>query len=319
MVKPIKPWSTFSDQLELLISRGMEVDDKETALSYLERIGYYRLSGYWYPFRIYDEDASEAENHPVRLDKFYKDTRFEDVVQLYVFDKKLRLFALDALERIEMAVRVDIAHLLGKKDPLAYEKAECLHGNFTKKPIKRGPDTGKTEFQVWQKKYQSHLRRSRNEDFVKHHLKEYGKLPIWVAMEVWDFGLLSKLFAGLKYDDQQLIAKKYGAVNGKKFVQWLRSLNYIRNVSAHHSRLWNIHIIERSSIVNGWSTELNNERPFFYFCIMKQMLYSICPNSSWGKRFNEMLTQDFPFVENRAISLRDFGVVTGWDAWDLWA
>lgn len=319
MTKPIKPWSPFPDQLQILKDRGLEVEKRETALSYLERVGYYRLSGYWYPFREFDTAAPLAEKKAIRKDSFYTGSRFEDVVRLYIFDKKLRLLALDALERIEMAVRVDIAHLLGKKDPLAHENPDCFHGNFTKKPIKAGsPNAGKTEYQVWYEKYQSHLKRSQRETFVQHHLNEYGKLPIWVAIEVWDFGLLSKLFSGMQFTDQQIIAAKYGAKDGREFAQWLRSLNFIRNVSAHHSRLWNINIVELSRVPASFSGELNNQKPFLYFCIIKQMLNVICPNSSWGKRFNELLTIDFPYVENKAVTLLDFGIVAGWNAWELW-
>lgn len=87
--------------------------------------------------------------NPVRLDEFVPGSRFEDVVKLYVFDKKLRLLAMDALERIEMAVRVDVAYLLGKRDPCAYENPDCLDGNFTKKVMRRGPDAGRTGHAVW--------------------------------------------------------------------------------------------------------------------------------------------------------------------------
>lgn len=115
----VKPWQSFPDQLQILKSRGLQVDDDEAALRHLARIGYYRLSGYWYPMRVTDKTASAREKRPVRLDRFVEGSRFEDVVRLYIFDAKLRLLALDALERIELAVRVDVAHLLGKYDPCA--------------------------------------------------------------------------------------------------------------------------------------------------------------------------------------------------------
>nr|WP_216819616.1 Abi family protein [Paenalcaligenes hominis] len=115
----------------------MQVEDEEAALRYLARIGYYRLSGYWYPMRVIDKVASEQEKRPVRLDRFVEGSRFEDVVKLYIFDAKLRLLALDALERIELAVRVDVAHLLGKYDSCAHKNPNCLHGNFTKKTLKK--------------------------------------------------------------------------------------------------------------------------------------------------------------------------------------
>jgi len=135
-MKPLKPWMSFTDQLQQLRTRGLQVDNPTAALDYLKRLGYYRLSGYWYPLRAIDKSASTTQGQAVRLETFAPDSRFEDVVRLYVFDKKLRLLALDALERIEMAVRVDVARLLGRRDPRAHEKPDCLHGNFAKKITK---------------------------------------------------------------------------------------------------------------------------------------------------------------------------------------
>ncbi len=94
-VKPLKPWLSFADQLQRLQERGLRVDNPAAALDYLERLGYYRLSGYWYPLRAIDQAASSAQGKAVRLNTFVPDSRFEDVVRLYVFDKKLRLLALD--------------------------------------------------------------------------------------------------------------------------------------------------------------------------------------------------------------------------------
>lgn len=310
--KPLKPWMSFADQLAQLEKRGMGVEDRAAALDYLERIGYYRLSGYWYPMRAIDTAASLAQGQAVRSNTFVDGTRFEDVVRLYVFDKKLRLLALDALERIELAVRVDVAHLLGQRDPKAHENPACLHGNFAKRLIARGPDAGKTEYQVWLAKYQALLHRARKEPFVQHHKQQYGALPIWAAIEVWDFGLLSKLFAGMKHADQQTVGAIYGAPDGQTFAQWLRSLNFVRNVSAHHSRLWNLNVVERSAVPADWLATLDNSRPFFYFSLMQQLLNVICPNSTWGQRVAELLEGGFPNTQNRVLSLDDLGAVTGW-------
>lgn len=296
----------------MLQARGLAVEDRAAALDYLERLGYYRLSGYWYPLRAVDTTASRAQGKAVRLDGFVPGSRFEDVVRLYVCDKKLRLLALDALERIEMAVRVDVAHLLGQRDPGAHENPACLHGNFAKKLITKGPDAGKTQHQLWLTKYKSLLSRARKEPFVLHHQQQYGALPIWAAVEVWDFGLLSKLFAGMQHADQEQIAAIYGAPTGLAFAQWLRSLNFIRNVSAHHSRLWNINVVERAAVPAHWPVELDNARPFFYFCLMRQLLRVICPRSSWGQRVAALLKDEFPHANNAGVSLKDLGTFEGW-------
>lgn len=111
-----KPWQSYEEQLDLLISRGLVVTDRAKALEYLRRIGYYRLSGYWFPFRELSEPLILLDEHGrkpakkqrketrIALDDFRPGATFEDAVRLYVFDKKLRLLAMDALERIEIAL-----------------------------------------------------------------------------------------------------------------------------------------------------------------------------------------------------------------------
>jgi abortive infection bacteriophage resistance protein len=94
----------------------------------------------------------------------------------------------------------------------------------------------------------------------------------------------------------------------------LRSLNFIRNVAAHHSRLWNSNVVELSPRPKGWPAALNHTRPFFYFCLMQQLMREICPNSSWGRRLKSLLEQEFP----AAFSLAEFGVYPDWEEWDLW-
>lgn len=88
MTKKLKPWKSFDEQLALLINRGMQVDKPAAAKSYLERLGYYRLSGYWYPFRAINSAYSPNTPEPQRTDLFIEGSHFADVVALYVFDKK---------------------------------------------------------------------------------------------------------------------------------------------------------------------------------------------------------------------------------------
>lgn len=309
-----KSWLSFEQQLASLKRKGMQVDNDLAAISYLKRVGYYRLSGYWYPFRQFNKNNSNQ-----RLGFFVDNTNFQNIVKLYIFDKKLRLLAIDALERIEMAVRVDIAHVLGKRDPQAHEQADKLDGNFAKKLIKKGKNSGKTEHQLWLHKHSQLLHRARKEPFIAHHNQNYhGIVPIWVAIEVWDFGCMSRLYAGMTFSDKTIIAKKYG-VNAKQFEQWLRSLNFIRNTSAHHSRLWNANILEQSAPItfdNEWS-QLSNYKPFFYFCIMQHMLKVICPDSNWKQRFKNLLSE-FPIVPDGTVKLIDFGLTINLEDWELW-
>jgi abortive infection bacteriophage resistance protein len=305
-----KPWKSYQEQLDQLIQRGMTVTDTGKALHYLERIGYYRLSGYWHPFR-----------ERVALDSFKSGASFQNAVDLYVFDKKLRLLVLDALERIEIALRVDISHTLGEKELFAHIKPEFLSHKFTHQVDKR---TGLTNHEQWLKNHDSLINRSK-EKFIAHNKDKYGlPLPVWIACEIWDFGTLSKLFSGMKPEDKNAIAKKYGVSNGDTFESWLRSLNYLRNVCAHHSRLWNANIVDRpkapsSNDANNGGPFLSdlrqNQRVFCLLCISKHLLNIINPSSSWGHRLRTLLLE-FPDIQHLKLGLKSMGVIEGWETWN---
>jgi hypothetical protein len=126
-----KPYKSVAEQIDLLMSRGMAIADISAATTYLERMGYYRLSGYWYPFRkshvLTHTLTGKAIPNPITgkeqvivEDNYRPGTTFEQVTHLYVVDRQLRLLFLDAIERVEVALRVDIAHLLGSRDLFAH-------------------------------------------------------------------------------------------------------------------------------------------------------------------------------------------------------
>ncbi len=227
----------------------MEVTDDVAALSSLERLGYYRLSAYWYSLRRISltQDPASKKVSVHRQDEFRPASRFRDALELYVFDKRLRLLVLDAIERIEVAVRVDVASRLGPLDPFAYANASLLHGHFAKKIQ---PRSGKTRHQEWLEKYNQVLDRSK-EDFVRHHRHKYGlPLPIWVSVEIWEFGMLSTFYQGMTVADKTAIATKYGVLDWQVMESWLRAINFVRNVAAHHSRLWNKNLVDQPKMPN---------------------------------------------------------------------
>lgn len=309
---PIKQWLNFKSQAKLLQDRGLQIKSLERVENYLSRIGYYRLSGYFHSFRQRDSQ------NEVLLDDFMPNSDFEDVLLLYLFDKKLRILALDALERIETAVKVDISHLLGEKDPLAYRNPDYFDGRFTK--VEAGKD--KSQHDDWLDYLNGLIAKAKRRKIacVTHNIEKYGDLPIWAICGLWDFGAMSKLYAGMKKAERDKIAHKYGAANGKIFSQWLKSLNEIRNICAHHDRLWNVRIVMKSPPIKNepyWD-KLDNTRAFFYFCIMKKMLAVLCPNSKWGERFYDVL-KEFPQQSSSPnIRLSTFGWLDDFKDWALW-
>lgn len=91
-----KKWLSVDAQIAQLRSRGMIIKDEESASRHLQNISYYRLSGYWYPYRCRDTNATSKANTLLkRTDEFWSGTSFEEVRKLYVFDQKLRALVLE--------------------------------------------------------------------------------------------------------------------------------------------------------------------------------------------------------------------------------
>lgn len=316
-VKSSKDWMPYQAQLDLLTTRSMVVGDESKALEYLKRIGYYRLSAYWYPFRQFELVQTRNKSLTYqKLDKFEPNTHFIDAVGLYLFDKQLKLLLVDALERIEVSLRVEIAHILGERDAHAHLKPELLHPSFTKK---------KNAYETWRKKYERHLADSK-EDFVKHHQQSYqSKLPIWVACEILDFGSLSKLLSMMTVKDQQTITQSYGlpATSWQVFQSWIHTLNYVRNVCAHHSRLWNRNLDVQPSMPAGifeWSDAFSGRtdliaRSFVALAIARHLVKLICPNTQWHHRVRVHL-ENFPSLHStKTLGIGDMGCPMDWQKW----
>lgn len=322
-----KPWNSFEEQLDKLIARGLHVSDRDKALSCLQRIGYYRLSGYWFAFRersgpccLLDKPSSgknQEKGESLVLDNFKSGASFQDAVDLYVFDKELRLLVTDALERVEIALRVDVSHTLGKLDSFAYLKADLFHPSFSHSLNK---DSGVTRHHEWVTKHAQLISRSK-EEFVSHIKVKYGlPLPIWIACEVWDFGTLSTLFGGMREAEQDVIAFRYGVNNGRVFATWLRSLNYLRNVCAHHSRLWNRNIVDQPRLPPvaelRWVEPFVGKghalaRCFLLLCMLRQLLKVINPTSSWAARLAQHLAS-FPELGHLGLNLAGLGAPLDW-------
>lgn len=313
-----KPYLTFEQQLELLISRGLTVSNPQQALKYLKSVGYYRLSAYWYLFR---ELIPSSPAHLRRKDPFIPGATFEDAISLYAFDKKLRLLVLDAIESIEVALRVDIAYLLCAKDAFAYKNPDLLHGNFTKKI---DPITGKTNHEKWLEKHTDIIKRSK-EEFVKHYITKYSlPLPIWVTIELWDFGLLSSFYKGMKVNDKTYIADKYNVSDWQIMESWLRSLNYVRNVAAHHCRLWNRNLVDQPKLPKKGKMDAFDpligkhydvSRIYTMLCIIAFFLKNIYPASAWPSQLVGLI-QTFPEIDG--VDISHMGFSRGWEMLLFW-
>lgn len=313
--RALKPFKTFPEQLQVLRDRGLGIEDEPSALAALERIGYYRLSGYFYPLR-----KTKPVGESGRLDDFVDGATMDLVIQIADFDKKLRLLTLYAIETIEVAVRVAVAHHLGRVKADAHRHPSLLDGRFTKPKEGGGP----SDYDVWTKKFEQLCKRS-TEDFIGHHDGNYGgQMPIWVAIEAWDFGLLSHFYTGLQRRDKNAIAAKYGLADGDVLRSWLRTFNFVRNVAAHHSRLWNrvnteiprLPTVERCRWLEPLHKDQNSLRRLFSaLTLMRFMLRAIEPDSGWHQVLKDHIGT---FPKTDLVSLKAAGFPDGWRELPIW-
>lgn len=314
-----KPHLSYEQQVKLLKSRNLRIDDDAYALERLRRFGYYRLSAYWYIFRTLRPPQPDA-NLSLREDVFQPGYSFQHVVDLYVFDKKLRLLMLDALERIEITVRIDVAYTLGGQDPFAHDNPRFLHPQASR--IKAGERMSR--FDKWKVAHDRTLARSK-EEFVKHFKIRYGTpLPIWADVETWDFGLLSHFFSMLNVRDKQTIAKRFDIQDWRVMESWLRSMNHVRNIAAQHSRLWNRNLVDQPRMparttMPGFDHLIGDRsaisRVYSAICIVSHFMLCISPESEWFKRLDDHI-HSFPGIPN--VSHSNMGFPPGWEQLGIW-
>jgi abortive infection bacteriophage resistance protein len=318
----LEPFKSVPEQLLLLETRGMKITDTAAATACLHRIGYGRLSGYWHPFRKSSVVAANGKRRVIVEDDFRPGTTFEILMELYVFDKRLRLLFLDAMERVEIALRVHIALLLGARDPWSHRDGNQLHPRFSEMA---NPLTGQNEYKKWLDKLDRLFRRSQD-PFATHFQTTYPgvPLPIWIAVELWDFGMLSVFLNGMKIADQRHIASKYGLPRADLLSSWTRNSNNVRNICAHHSRLWNRSPADQSSPPRaGEAAELDHlatdktaqTRIYATAAALQFLLRAINPNSSWAERLK---THCVGFPSHPSIALAQAGFPAEWQKLPLW-
>lgn len=246
----------YSEQVELLESRNLSVLDYEFAVKKLKNLNYYRLTPYFYNFFE-------------RKDYFKAGSSFEDIVNLYNFDKDLRSILFSNIESIEIYIRAKSAFAISKlKGAFGYLDEASFNAKYHHKYTELLSNINRE------------VTRSK-EVFVKKYISEIGYLPVWAMVEVISMGSLSMLYSYLTDDIRKEIS---GELKIPTFVlqSWLHTLTYIRNICAHHSRLWNKDLAIEPVVPrkNKKFNQISNKRLFFILAIINDLNNKIDSNSN---------------------------------------
>lgn len=290
---------TVAEHIQQLRERGLLIVNESLAKHYLEHVSYYRLAGYWWPMQI------DKVNH-----KFKENSKFEDVVALYNFDRELRILLFDIIEKIEIGLRTKLVyHLSHEFDPWWFQNTNIFQ------------DTGALIETLASIKEE--VERSKD-IFIKEHKKKYKNdlrfPPAWKTLELTSFGSLSKLYGNLKNNigSKDTIARELGAVNHTYLPSWLQSIAQIRNYCAHHSRLWNKNLPGAPKLLSKppyrWVNDVptDTSKLYMHLCIMRYMVNIIAPENSFSIKLQELLKK-YPSVDPYAL-----GMKTDWQNEPLW-
>jgi abortive infection bacteriophage resistance protein len=290
-----KPYLPYGAQISLLKSRGMNFADETKAQHLLENISYYRFSGYWYPL------LADKRSHV-----FKTGVTFETAFNLYKFDRELRKLIISELEKIEVAVRSKMAHILSTEYGIFWMEDATL---FTNPSV----------HQSTLAKIQDELDRS-DEEFIVAFKSKYANRfpPSFILLEIVSFGALSRLYGNLKPGkSRKHIAGMFGLAD-RVFASWLHSLVYIRNVCAHHARVWNrpmsIQPLFPRNASNAWISggQAGINRIYYVLSMMIYLLNTVNPKHTFKQKL-ENLFRKYPNVDRAAM-----GFPAGWFDEPLW-
>lgn len=291
-----KPFLSYEEQAELLLGRGL-LARKDELVSRLKTVNYYRLSGYLFPFR--DSD-----------DRFKEGTSFENVWRHYTFDRRFRLLVLDAIERSEVAIRSRLAYLHAQSHgPFGYLDAVTLPGLST------------FEYEHWKDDLVKEIGKS-GERYIVHFRSKYGVdhnlPPIWIAVEQMTMGKTVTFYRGCESVIQKNIAAWFG-VPDIVLTSWLKTLNEVRNVCAHHGRLWNRELGNNFLLPNQrkypeWYNpyHIPQNKMFGVLTVLNHCMKVSAPTSRWRNRLEALL------FEYSDVPKAWMGFPDNWENGPLW-
>jgi len=310
--KYTKPPLSFPNQIKQLQSRNLTIQNPAKAIGYLQSISYYRLSAYFLPYQQVKDTFNEG-------------TTFAQIMQTYMFDKDLRLLVFDCIERLEITIRTQFIYSMA----LHYNDSHWQDNRaLFIKPFYNRVGNLVDPYTDLQNIISKAKTNRKPEVFIKHYIDTYNSPanpPSWMCLELLTMGELSHIYRGLCNNSDKKRIAAFFDVHHTVFKSWLHTLTYVRNLCAHHSRLWNRDLaIEPDRLlkpVGNWigTRYQNNKRMFYFLCVIKYMLDRANPTNTFNQKI-EALFQKYPTVPIQYLGIPSDGngKLLNWKNEPLW-
>ena len=283
-----KEFKTLDEQIEILQSRGLKIPDTDAAKEFLQRNNYYRVSGYSLTLR--------------RKDVFSAQATFQNIIDIYEFDYKLRHILLKYIEIIEVTI----------KSVYSYEFTK-LHGAIGYLDESYFVDK-KRHREILAKVEDQKKKRLPHEAYLKHFVEELKQdVPLWAYVDLLTISDISFLYSISEPEIKTAVANTMGIkTQGAELLgKFMHSMTIIRNLCAHGSRLYNrlfeqkpsLNKKEQQLLRESSNGDIDNAHLFGFVLIMRRLLK--------GEEFIELkreiikLKEEIPFVKMKYYGFPD--------------
>ncbi|MDR2091288.1 MAG: Abi family protein [Clostridiales bacterium] len=225
-----KPFKSLDEQIELLISRGLVISDKDKAKFYLRTCNYYNLvNGYKEPFVIKGTD------------KYIPGVKIGDLKALYDFDEWLRGALMPLLLSAENTLKTAVTYEFTKK----YGASGYLNAdNFNVYNEKQKESVKRLLSEIERNIEDALQKKGSRFDCIKHYEKNYKEIPLWVLCNILTFNNIQWFYSCMKPSDKRDVCKYlYETTNIELPNRVLDGVFFLcvdmRNTCAHGQRLYN--------------------------------------------------------------------------------
>ncbi|MFE4949326.1 Abi family protein [Leifsonia sp. NPDC056665] len=200
---------------------------------FLYSSNYYRVSGYARCF--YQPNA----------DRYVAGTTAAQLVDIYDLDRSIRNLVLDGVGVVEPTLRsrvaFHVAKVIGGGDGYLDETLYLPIAPTTPVSYVNGGKRWQAEVKNRDKVLGTFRAiQGRDEIFIRHHIDRGDPVPFWAAIEVVSIGTFSRFLKALR--DKSVLApvtKSLQLEDEPKLLQAIQNIAFLRNIAAHHGRLWN--------------------------------------------------------------------------------
>jgi abortive infection bacteriophage resistance protein len=167
------------------------------------------------------------------------------------------------------------------------------------------------------------------EVYIRHYIEHYdtpANPPSWMCFELLTIGELSHIYRGLKHKNDKKRIALFFDLHPTVFTSWLHSITYVRNICAHHARLWNKDLAIEPDILlkpkGKWIRKAyeNNKRVFYFLCALQYLLHRANPDNNLTSKLQTLFTK-YPTIPIRYLGIPSDkeGNILDWKSEDLWS